>query len=668
MSQTTAEAQPQQSVPPPADRVKRLNGIKKMIQDGAVDLALRALAHELQQAPNDADFWAVKAMALQAHGKPDEAAAAVAKAIEFKPGAIELRLELARLASLRGLESEEIKALHAAAKLGPVPEKLMMRLIHLHVARKEFPEALQVADRLVAARPDSELFALKRVAILSESGQVDQARAALDEMMAGPQPSEQVITTWAALVAERQQDVQTVITRLEKIVADGEKRWPVIACLAKAHAKMNEPETAIRYFKLATEVAPDQAGNWNDLGVLQRQVGQLEESQAAISRSLDLDPSNATALRVAGYEHKYAYGDDFFKRVNLALGSVHKLPKRAQVEVHYAAGKALEDVGEVAAAFAQYERAGAIQKELTPWSDTRMRGVLALMKNYLRKEDYEAVRKQAVASDKPVFIVGMPRSGTTLLEQVLSSHPDVFGAGELKLGAPILNGLQIGRATIETMYDGKEGSLADGQGLSVAERGRKYVEVIEKLAAKSGGKDYKRIVDKMPGNYNWVALLDAVIPGSHFIHSRRHPVEICLSEYRLFFPDGINFSYDLRDLGKAYRLYSEYMKHWSALMGDKILHVRYEDMVADLETQARRIIDYIGLPWDDACLRFYENDRQVVTASVTQVRKPIYTTSTNRWRKYEPYLKPLLEELGPLVKEYEDELAATQAAREAATR
>ena len=640
------------------DRVQRLNGLRRMINDGAIDLALRAIDQELGNSPKDPDFWVLKSLAFENSSKLDEAFVAKAKAIEFLPGNMELRLDLARLANLRGNEADEVKALTAALPFGAMPERLLFRLIHLHTTRQEMAEALVIADKLVALKPDNENFALKRAAVLADAGKVADARAALERLLERDHPSEAAITAWAALVAERVGDVETVISRLQGYVEKGNVPWPVYACLAKAMSKQDRIHEAIEYFLRATEVAPQQAANWNDLGVLQRQVGQLEESQQSINHSLELDPANVSALRVAGYEHKYVYGDDAYKRVNLVLANVDKQPKKLQVEVHYAVAKALEDVGETAAAFAQYARAGRLQKELTPWSDTRMRGVLTLMKNYLKPADYDAVRAQASPSQKPVFVFGMPRSGTTLLEQVLASHPDVYGAGELKLGAGILNGIQIGRANIETMYDGSSSTLADGLSLTIPQRGRKYLEVIERIA----GTKPLRVVDKMPGNYNWVGLLDAVIPGSYFIHSRRHPVEICLSEYRLFFPDGINFSYDLRDLGKAYRLYNEYMKHWSALLGDKILHVRYEDMVADLETQARRIISFIGLPWDDACLRFYESDRKVVTASVSQVRKPIYTTSTNRWRKYEPYLKPLLDELGPLVKQYEDELAASEPA------
>ena len=648
---------------PVTDRQQKLVGLRRMIQDGAIDLALRALDAELGKLPKDPDFWALKSLALQSNGKLDDAYAAMAKAVDFNPGALPLRLELARLANARGNEADEVKALTAALPLGAMPEKLLLRLIHLHTTRHETAEALAIADRLVAIKPDNETFVLKRAAVLADAGRLDEARVALEALLERDDATDQAISSWAALVAEKMGNVPLVVERLKQLEARGVKRWTVYACLAKALSKDDLMKEAIEYFTKALEIDPEQPTLWNDLGVLQRQVGLIEESQVSINKSLELDPKNASALRVGGYEHKYVYGDDAWKRVNIALANVDKKPKAQQVEIHYAAAKALEDVGELEAAFAQYAHAGRMQKEISPWSDTRMRGVLALMKNYLRPEDFATVRAQATASDKPVFVFGMPRSGTTLLEQVLASHPDVFGAGELKLGAGILNGIQIGRARLETMYDGNVGgTLADGDKLTIPERGQKYLEVIERIA----GKGPKRVVDKMPGNYNWVGLLDAVIPGSHFIHSRRHPVEICLSEYRIFFPDGIHFSYDLRDLGKAYRLYNDYMKHWSAMLGDKILHVRYEDMVADLETQARRIISFIGLPWNDNCLKFYESDRKVVTASVSQVRKPIYTTSTNRWRKYEQYLKPLLEELGPLVKEYEDELAQTDAQRQAA--
>ncbi len=184
-------------------------------------------------------------------------------------------------------------------------------------------------------------------------------------------------------------------------------------------------------------------------------------------------------------------------------------------------------------------------------------------------------------------------------------------------------------------------------------RGQRYVDKLQKLA----GKPYKRIIDKMPGNFTLVGLIHAVLPNAHIIHSRRHPVETCLSNYRIHFAEGQFWSYNLRELGRYYKRYWKLMKHWREQFPGVMHEVRYEDNVADVEGQARRLIDYLCLDWDPNCLTFYNTDRPVKTASATQVRKPIYTTSTNRWRKFEKYLGPLLHELGDIVSEYEAELA-----------
>jgi hypothetical protein len=184
-------------------------------------------------------------------------------------------------------------------------------------------------------------------------------------------------------------------------------------------------------------------------------------------------------------------------------------------------------------------------------------------------------------------------------------------------------------------------------------RGEHYVDRLLKIA----GKPYKRIVDKMPGNYNFIAMIKAILPNARIIHSRRHPIETCLSCYRIHFAEGHQWTYNLRDLGRFYRRYWNLMKHWRENFPGVMYEVRYEDNVADVETSARKLIDFLGLEWNDNCLNFHEVDRPVHTASVTQVRKPIYTTSTNRWRKYEKYLQPLIHELGDIIEEYEAEIA-----------
>jgi hypothetical protein len=245
----------------------------------------------------------------------------------------------------------------------------------------------------------------------------------------------------------------------------------------------------------------------------------------------------------------------------------------------------------------------------------------------------------------------MPRSGTSLIEQILSSHPDIFGAGELKLLAPAVDNMRFGNNRLQ--MNESEPAFANELQAGWEQRGRWYVEHLLKLA----DKPCKRIVDKMPGNFTLAGLIKPILPNARIIHSRRHPVETCLSNYRIHFAEGQLWSYNLRELGRYYRRYWQLMQHWRESFPGMMIEIRYEDNVADVEGQARKLIEFLGLPWDPKVLEFHKTERPVKTASASQVRKPIYTTSTNRWRKYEKHLGPLLDEIGDIVQAYEAEIA-----------
>ncbi|MCX8050200.1 MAG: sulfotransferase [Methylohalobius sp.] len=277
--------------------------------------------------------------------------------------------------------------------------------------------------------------------------------------------------------------------------------------------------------------------------------------------------------------------------------------------------------------------------------------MFALMKQLVNRETLAKTEQKGYEDETPVFILGMPRSGTSLMEQILSSHPDIYGAGELKYMSAALENIEIAGRRIR--LGDIEGAFAYDLNASYAQRGKWYVDTLKRLAPKP----YKRIVDKMPGNFNFVGLIHAILPKARIIHSRRHPVETCLSCYRILFSEGQIWSYHLAELGRYYRRYWDLMQHWRTEFPGVMYEVRYEDIVADVEGQARRLIAYLGLEWNDSCLEFYNTDRPVKTASASQVKKPIYTSSVNRWRKYEKYLTPLLEELGDIVDQYEAEIA-----------
>jgi tetratricopeptide (TPR) repeat protein len=424
----------------------------------------------------------------------------------------------------------------------------------------------------------------------------------------------------------------------------------IFACGVLAH-RAGEISLARPALEKADQLSPNNFLILYELGVMERAAGNIERSQDLIGRSLAINPEQPAALRTYGTEYTYAYGDKIFSRLNVAAARLADVSPIEQVHLHYALAKAYEDVKELDTAFRHYAIGGEKKRKLEPYNERNASRIFNVLPQVVKVQALAASEQRGCESDLPVFILGMPRSGTSLMEQILASHPDIFGAGELKFMTGVLDNIEFGGHRIN--LNDAEPVFSYEENASWEVRGRRYVDRIERLADRPA----KRIVDKMPGNFNLVGLIHAILPNARIIHSRRHPVETCLSCYRIHFAEGQQWSYNLRELGRYYKRYWNLMDYWRKEFPGVMYEVRYEDIVYDVEDQARKLIDYLGLEWNDNCLNFYNTDRPVKTASATQVRKPIYTTSTNRWRKYEAYLTPLLEELGPLVETYEAEIA-----------
>jgi hypothetical protein len=259
------------------------------------------------------------------------------------------------------------------------------------------------------------------------------------------------------------------------------------------------------------------------------------------------------------------------------------------------------------------------------------------LKTVFARHFLDSIAEAGFASELPVFIVGMPRSGTTLIEQIVASHPAVHGAGERKELGLFLNELGAGHGGEREFPD----FVTDLEPGAFRELGERYVAALRPLAP-----DAERIVDKMPGNFVHVGLIAAALPDARVIHCLRDPLDTCLSCYEQYFQKAQPYCYDLEELGRFYRLYENLMEHWCAVLPGRILEVRYEDVVRDLEGEARRLIAFCGLDWSDACLAFHETERMVRTASANQVRQPLYATSVGRWRRFERELAPLIAALG----------------------
>ena len=308
-----------------------------------------------------------------------------------------------------------------------------------------------------------------------------------------------------------------------------------------------------------------------------------------------------------------------------------------QIELHFALGKASADLAQYERSFEHYRQGNTLKRPRIDYDETATLDMFPHIEEVFSAELIRRTEGLGDPSAVPILIVGMPRSGTTLTEQMLASHPAVHGAGELKW----LNQMarQFRGRDVRGFFPEVARTLSAEQ---LRELGRTYVARLREQSATA-----LRVTDKLPMNFRFAGLIHMMLPNAKIIHTRRHPLDTCLSCFTKNFGGAINYAYDLGELGRYWRAYDKMMAHWRAVLPEGVmLDVQYEDLVRDFEAQARRIVAFCGLDWDARCLAFHQTVRPVRTASVTQVRQPIYATSIERWRVYEPWLGPLLGELG----------------------
>jgi hypothetical protein len=308
-----------------------------------------------------------------------------------------------------------------------------------------------------------------------------------------------------------------------------------------------------------------------------------------------------------------------------------------RTELHFALGKAYDEIGRHADAFSHWQDGNALKRRAIAYDEAAAFRTMNRIEAVFSTEVVRRHENGGHPSAAPIFIVGMPRSGSTLIEQILASHPQVLGAGELKHFGRAVKWVQQISADHRPFPD-LVLSLTQQQ---VHDLGERYLAALGRLPP-----SVVRVTDKMPMNFTFVGLIHLALPNAVIIHAYRDPVDTCLSCFSKLFADEQNYAYDLAELGRYYGHYRKMMSHWSRVLpSGRILDVRYEDVIADLEGQARRIVAHCGLEWDPRCLAFHQTVRPVRTASAVQVRQPLYNSSVARWHPYKDFLQPLLSEL-----------------------
>ena len=396
-------------------------------------------------------------------------------------------------------------------------------------------------------------------------------------------------------------------------------------------------DEAIKVLEQALKTKAENPEALNFYGVALKSVGRLEEARETIIKALQLNDAMYGAYANLNdlVNFSEGVGEELFNRMDAIFESVENREAEQYLPLHFAYAKALEDRGQHERALEHYILGGKMKRAQLDYKESETFGFFDAIRAAFPKEAFENRKFAGLDDERPVFIVGMPRSGSTLVEQILSSHPDVYGAGEVKYLSRALGQLRD-RFPSLPKYPEMAAKITPAQ-----------LEIVAKnyqQALSTGAGDAKKITDKLLTNYFFVGLVHLLFPKAKIIHTQRDPVDTCLSGFTKLFKDDMPHSYDLTELGRYYGKYRDLMEHWEKVLPEGALTtVQYEDVVADTEKEAKRLIEFLGLPWNDKCVDFHKSDRPVKTASVAQVRKPIYNTSVKRWEKYGDGLQPLVD-------------------------
>jgi predicted Zn-dependent protease len=402
---------------------------------------------------------------------------------------------------------------------------------------------------------------------------------------------------------------------------------------------LGETDRVLEIYEILAAQYPSQPGVWLNLGHARRTVGQREGAVTAYNRCLALAP---------------AYGEAYWSLANLKVVSFTSEEEAAmeamaerpglsdddRLHLHYALGKAFEDRKLYAQSFQHYAEGARIRRAQITYDADQTRAFVVRCKAQFTAQFFAARAGGGSSSRAPIFIVGLPRAGSTLIEQILASHSEVEGTMEL----PELNLLarRIGGVEGDNANERYPAILTDLNADDQRDLGERFIAET-RIYRKSGR---PRFIDKMPNNFQHIGLIQLILPSAVIIDARRSPIASCFSAFKQHFNQGQNFSYDLDDLGRYYTDYVSLMDHFDDVLPGRVFRVLYEEVVNDPEQQIRRLLDHCGLPFEDRCLRFYETDRAVRTVSSEQVRLPIFRDGLDQWRHYEPFLAPLKSALG----------------------
>ena len=610
-----------------------------MLKQNRAKEAEHTLSRAVRMYPGFARAHETLADALIMQGKLNEGLDALDRAAELEPGNASVRFKRGKVLDGLGREDDASKQFEESFRLTPHREELV------HGLRLQRMGNVKEAERIyrdVLLRDPDNVDALRLLAgVAMRAKQWGDAEVLLEKAL---DKAPDFAQGWLDLGQARQEQDRTddALEAFAQAMRLEPGKPNAYASAATTNAMAGRHDEALRLFDEALRRKPDHAGALTGRGHTLKTIGRQEEAIEAYRSCISAHAWHGESWWSLANLKTFHFSDDDITEMGQQIAD-ERLNDEHRANFLFALGKAYEDRGEFARAFEYYSRGNENRRARENYDPVHTADSHDELMRIFTREFVESHAGSGDPSAAPIFIVGLPRSGSTLIEQILGSHPDVEGTHEL----PDLG--RVARSTASRRTDRKKypaviPSLSNEE---LARLGADYLERTERHRREGA----PRFTDKMPNNFAHIGLLSLILPNAKIINAKRHPLDSCLGCFKQLFARGQPFTYDLFEIGEFYFEYDRLMKHWHDVLPGKVLDVQYEDVVEDLEAQVRRMLDYCGLPWDDACLRYYESDRAVKTASSEQVRKPIYATSKHRWRNYECELEPLIEILEPVLRE-----------------
>jgi predicted Zn-dependent protease len=570
--------------------------------------AVAALRRALDLQPGSADGWRLLADTLDAEGDAsgaDQARAHYLKAATHDPRLVEaaaalvennLPLAEARLRAHIGAHPTDVAALRMLAEVAG-------RL-------RRYKEAQEILERCLELAPS-----------------FDAARHNY------------------AIVLNRQAKQKEALPQVERLLAKDPRNPGYLNLKAAILANLGDSADSIRIYEAVLAEHPRQPKVWMSYGHCLKTAGRQEDSVAAYRRAIAMEPTLGEAYWSLANLKTFRFSESDRHAIMKALERTD-LADDDRLHFEFALGKALEDAESYEESFAHYAKGNAIRRKIHPYNADQETRFVSRCKAQYTAEFFEKRQSVGAQSAAPIFIVGLPRSGSTLLEQILASHSLVEGTMELPDLPQIARDL-AGRdeGEHEAPFFEAVAALEPGEITALGDRYLESTRVYRKTGAPF-------FIDKMPNNWLYLGLILLILPNARIIDARRHPLGCCFSAFKQQFARGQSFSYDLADLGRYYRDYVDLVAHVDRVLPGRVHRVFYESMIEDTEAEVRRLLGYCELPFEERCLKFYENQRAVRTASSEQVRRPIFREGMDRWRHYEPWLGPLKEALGSVLERY----------------